>query len=113
MVFYNQRGRAICYTEDNEHIFLFSGEPVAYINGNSVYGFNGEHLGWFENGWILDHVCYYKYFSEIATGGPVKPVKHVKPVKCVKRVRPVKCVKRVRPVKCVKHLRWSSEIFWG
>lgn len=35
-------------TEDMT-IFLWTGEPVAYFIKNSIYGFNGKHLGWFEN----------------------------------------------------------------
>ena len=50
MTFYNKNGKPIAYTEDNEHIYLFTGQPVAYFYGDAVYGFNGHHIGWFENG---------------------------------------------------------------
>ncbi len=64
-----------------------------------MYSFEGSHLGWFENGWVFDlHGCRV-FFSENATGGPMKPVKNVKPVKGVKEV------KRTR---AVKNLSWST-----
>ena len=109
MVFYDNHGRPTAYTEDNVHIYLFTGEPVAYFDRDAVYSFNGHQFGWFENGWIRDLNGYCVFFTENATGsGPVKPVKHVCPVKHVKRVKPVKHVKRVRRVKAVKKLSWSQ-----
>ena len=109
MVFYDNHGRPTAYTEDDVHIYLFTGEPVAYLDDDAVYGFNGHQFGWFENGWIRDLDGYCVFFTENATGsGPVKPVKHVCPVKHVKRVKPVKHVKRVRRVKAVKKLSWSQ-----
>jgi hypothetical protein len=28
---------------------------VAYVDEDSVYGFNGKHLGWFRGGAVYDH----------------------------------------------------------
>ena len=47
--FYSKSGRAIAYTEDGEHICTFSGRPIAYLDGDVVYSFSGQHIGWFEN----------------------------------------------------------------
>lgn len=99
--------RPIAYTEDDEHIYLFSGAPVAYLSGDAVYAFGGQQLGWFEDGWIRDKKGGCVLFTEDARGGPVKPVRRVKPVKGVKRIKPVKSVKRVKSVKAVKILCWS------
>ena len=32
MVFYDNHGRPTAYTEDDVHIYLFTGEPVAYLD---------------------------------------------------------------------------------
>lgn len=109
MVFYDNHGRPTAYTEDGTHIYLFTGEPVAYFDRDTVYGYNGRHFGWFENGWIRDLNGYCVFFSENVTGsGPVKPVRCVCPVKSVKQVRPVKCVKEVRRIHAVNCLSWSQ-----
>lgn len=109
MTFYNKNGEPIAYAEDGEHIYLFTGEPVAYFHGDAVYGFNGKHLGWFENGWIRDlHGLCVFYSGDASGSGPLKPVKNVKPVKSVKSVRPVKSVREVKSVKSVKSLSWSN-----
>lgn len=108
MTFYNQYGEPIAYTENNEDIYLFNGQPVAYIFENTIYGFNGHQFGWFENGWIRDLNGFCVFFTEFASGfAPVKPVKHVKPVKQVKHVKPMKHVKHIRQVKPVSKSSWS------
>lgn len=109
VTFYDRHGYPIAYMEDGEHIFLFDGSPVAYVYDNAVYTFRGEHIGWFENGWVRDLSGRCAFFTEEATGsGPAKPVKRVKPVKSVKRVKPVKSVKQVRRVRSVNSLSWSE-----
>jgi len=109
ITFYNRNGEPIAYTEDGETIYLFTGEPVAYFHDDAAYGFNGNHLGWFEDGWIRDLHGQCVFYTEDASGsGPVKPVKHVKPVKSVKHVKPVKSVRQVKFVKSVKSLSWSN-----
>jgi hypothetical protein len=57
---YNNDGEAVAYidTEEDLTIYLWSGKPVAYLEKKSdrmlVYGFNGKHLGWFDNGAIYN-----------------------------------------------------------
>lgn len=107
--FYDKSGIPIAYSDDNDHIFLFSGESVAYLYGESVYGYNGRHLGFFIDGWIRDHHGDCVFFTDIAKGpGPVKPVKRVKPVKSVKSILPVKSVREVKPIKPITNLLWSN-----
>ena len=108
MTLYDRNGVPTAYSEDGEHIYLFDGQPVAYFYENTVYGYNGHQLGWFENGWVRDLQGKCVFFSENATGfGPTKPVKIVTPVKFAKRVKPVKHVKQVRKVRPVSSLTWS------
>ena len=64
MVFYDNYGRPTAYTEDDIHIYLFTGEPVAYIDRDAVYGYNGRQFGWFQNGWIRDLNGCCVFFSE-------------------------------------------------
>lgn len=105
--FYSKSGKPIAYTDDGEHIYTFSGKPVAYLDGHAVHSFSGQHIGWFEDGWIRDKTGKCVLFTDAASGGPLKPVKNVKPVKGVKHVKPIKGVKHVRSVKAVKSLSWS------
>lgn len=48
--FYDRNGRPYAYSDDGEHIFTFNGKPVAYICEDSIYRFDGQHVGYFESG---------------------------------------------------------------
>ena len=109
MNFYNSKGKPIAYIcDDGEHIYLFNGKPVAYLSENIVYGFNGYHLGWFEDGWVRDKRGKCVFFTENANGGPVKPIKQIAPIKGIKHIKPVKGVKHIASVKSVDSLSWSE-----
>ncbi len=108
ITFYDKSGCPVAYTEDGVNIFLFTGKPVAYFEGDSIFSFSGKHLGWFRNGWICDNSGLCVLFRTEATGGPIKPVKQVKPVKNVKNVKPVRSVKEVRPVRKNMSSSWSD-----
>lgn len=110
MVFYDCHGRPTAYTEDGTHIYLFTGEPVAYFDGDAVYGFNGKHLGWFSDGWIRDlHGCCV-FYSENATGsGPLKPLKQLCPLKGLKQFRPLKSLRELRHLRPFDSLSWSPQ----
>lgn len=118
MTFYDLHGKPIAYLDDDmETIYLFKGQPVAYLPGDgTVYRFNGNHIGWLDNGWIRDLAGYCVFFTEDARGsGPIKPVKKITPVKSVQHVKPVKHVKRVKSAKSANKLSWSKlsgEIFF-
>ena len=107
--FYDRDGKPTAYTEDGIHIYLFTGEAVAYLDGDSVFTYPGIHLGWFEDNWIRDHTGNCVFFTdETSGGGPVRPTRGAKPLKSVKSERPAKGIKQVRPAKAGKSLFWSK-----
>lgn len=108
MILYDRSGMPTAYTEDLDNIFLFSGQPVAYLFKNMIYGFNGKHLGWFENGWIRDLRGACVFFSEYAHGiGPTKPIKRNLPIKRVKLIKPIRTVRHVPRLPAIMSLLWS------
>lgn len=109
MTFYSSTGRAIAYCEDGEHIFLYSGEPVAYLYDGAIYGYNGNVYGWFEKGWIRDLNGSCAFFTEDADGsGPIKPIKSILPIKGIKGIKPIKGIKQIRPIKSINQIGWSN-----
>lgn len=107
MNFYDSNGKPIAYLSDDKHIFLFSGEPAAYFSGDAVYGFNGKYLGWFKDGWIIALDGTRVFFTEDATGGPMKPMKQMKPMKSMKKMKPMKSMKKMRSMKSMTSSSWS------
>ena len=89
-IFYNKRGSLIAYTEDNCHIFSFIGEPLAYINDDSVYNYEGKYLGFYQDGWIRDYDGLCVFFTKNAKGGPPRAMKEIGPVKSPKSKIPTK-----------------------
>lgn len=49
-------GNAVAYIADDGEasIYLWTGEAVAYLLQEKVYGWNGQHLGWFDSGIMRD-----------------------------------------------------------
>lgn len=108
MTFYDRNGKPVAYTEDDIHIYLFSGKPVAYCVDNAIYSFGGRHMGWFENGWIRDLHGACAFFTENAVGsGPMKPMKQMKPMKCMKQMKPMKAMREMKRMKAMNQLTWS------
>lgn len=95
------KGRASAYVvaDDDLTIYLWSGEPVAYLtrdNGRDfhVYGFNGKHLGWFVNGIVRDHegdaACALKDVVSNAQIEPIKSLKSLQSLKSLKELAPLR-----------------------
>lgn len=76
----------ISYDNDNI-IYMWDGRPVAYLEPtNTIYGFNGRHLGWFESGRVRNlrgEICgFNKMAADIYTGyEPYKAYKQYIPYK--------------------------------
>ena len=108
MTFYDLKGSPIAYCDDGENIYLFTGEPVAYLYNNMVYAYNGYQLGWFEKGWIRDLQGFCVFFTENAISGMIKPLKKLKPLKYLKRLKPLKGIRRIPRIKPFDKIGWSK-----
>jgi hypothetical protein len=107
IVFYDQQGNAVAYSEDAEHVYTFAGRAVAYLRDGSVYGFSGAHLGRFEAGLVRDNRGAVVFFTDEARGWLVKPVKKIKPLKGPKQLLPAKARAAPKPLKPVDCIAWS------
>ena len=83
----NGAPKAYIAWDDENTIYSFEGKPLAYVDEqNNVYGFNGRHLGWFEDGILWDHqgqrVGFIESTSPVFTQfEPFKGFKQFKPFK--------------------------------
>ena len=111
---FNSDGDTTAYidTEDDDlTIYLWGGKPVAYLHKKSgefhVYGFNGNHLGWFIDGIIWDH--------EGDVVGAIKEATSMytnyEPYKGYKEYKPYKGYKEYAPYKPYLSRSWSSMNF--
>lgn len=100
---FNSDGEAIAYIDaddDDLTIYMWNGTPAAYLEPDDddafhIYGFNGSHLGWYENGIVRNHQGYAVGFIEGATSvytnyEPYKEYKKYKPYKSYQKSAPYK-----------------------
>ena len=92
-------------TEEDPTIYLWDGTPTAYLVQSSIYGFNGAHLGWYEQGVVRDHEGSVAGFIRGAIDLPTR----VETVKGAKQVKPVKSVKELAPSRPPDSAAWSRE----
>jgi len=94
---YDPQGNAVAYVAIDYTIYLWEGDPVAYLYGSAnkyqVYGFNGKHLGWFTNGTIYDNdgnsVGFMKgAINSMTSDEPEKGFKSIKPNELLKESAP-------------------------
>jgi hypothetical protein len=109
---YNSDGEATAYidTDDEMTIYLWDGKPVAYLDGKSIYGFNGEHLGWFEHGVIWDHDGNCVGFIR----GAVSILTRLEPLKGLQELQPLRSLEELEPLEPLHSRLWSDmplEIF--
>lgn len=97
---YDAGGRPIAYCDDGRHLYAFSGAPLAYLDGESVYAFQGHHLGWWDRGWVRDHQGACVFFTDAAEGaGPILPTTHPRPAKGAKHAPPARAYKLPKPMR--------------
>lgn len=109
IVFYGQTGEAIAYCDDEKHIFLFSGDPVAYLDSDAVFSYRGILLGWFEMGWLRDTHGRCVAFSNSSSGGPPHPERKAMPMSASKRSLPSMERQDPRTLRPIHSNAWAAQ----
>lgn len=108
---FNGQGDAAAYIAPDEEftIYLWDGKPVAYLSKDgsdvAVYGFNGKHLGWFEDGIVRDHD------GRVACAVAVKErlrFTSFEPFKSFKQFKPFKSFQQLAPLRPLFVNAWST-----
>jgi len=102
---FDSEGEVVAYidTSDDATIYLWSGKPVAYLDGKSMYGFNGKHLGWFDQGVIRDHNGNGVGFIQ----GAISKLTRLEGLKSLKSLKPLKSLKELEPLKPLNSNQWA------
>ncbi|HUI40557.1 MAG TPA: hypothetical protein VL523_01180 [Terriglobia bacterium] len=97
---------------DGMTVYLWGGKPVAYLAGREadarndtfdLFGFDGQHLGWYEDGLLRDHQGLVVGFSRGASNRASKP----EGLRGPKQLEPLKKMQSLAPVKPLNHQGWS------
>jgi hypothetical protein len=93
----NARGSAQAYLAEDNIIYLYDGNAVAYIESANdnyhIYGFNGKHLGWLKSGTVYDNEGHL-VGGLSSSSNLVAPIE---PFKGMKRITPFKRMKEIAP----------------
>jgi hypothetical protein len=81
---------------------------LAWLSDDSVYSYSGEHLGWYVDGWVIDHTGCHVFFTDNSKGGPLRPIRQVLPIRGIRGVRPVRGVRQIKPLRPIRTLSWSE-----
>jgi hypothetical protein len=111
LTLYDPQGEPAGYIDckDDYTIYFWDGTPVAYLalNDNlySIYSFNGNHLGWFVNGIIIDHEG-----SMVGTSKDILSsiIYQMEPFKEFKKMKPVKKMRAQEPFTPLITSFWSN-----
>jgi len=85
-------------------LYLWSGTPCAYLVSESIYGFNGKHIGWFRDAVVYDHHGYVV----AATSGTFLRVVKIAPLKGLKELQPLRALEEIGPLKPIFTTLWSK-----
>ena len=108
MLLYDAGGHAVVYCDDNEHLYAFNGVPVAYLEDDSVYAFHGEHLGWWDHGWIRDHEGACVFFTEDADSAGLKlPLRRAAPTRAAHQPIGQRAYRLPKPPRAQNIAAWS------
>lgn len=105
---YDDGGRPVAYCDDGRHLYAFNGSALAYLDGDSVYAFPGQHLGWWDRGWVRDHDGACVFFTDAPGGpGPPLPIPQTPPPKVPKQATRRPAYQLPKPVRAVDASAWS------
>jgi hypothetical protein len=95
---YNIKGLPIAYiAKDHQTIYLWNGIAVAYLHENKIYGFNGSHLGWFED-FIARDLNGYKVGFIKSTCPCMTKLEKIKSIKKLEKIKSIKKIPKIKPV---------------
>lgn len=107
---FDKKGKAIAYIdyEEEASIFLFDGTPVAFLERDGedvvVWGYNGKHLGWYEDGILYDKKGYIAGGREDA----LTIFTQMEPFKQIQRITPIRPITSFAPFKPILSFAWSG-----
>ncbi len=95
----------IDHTSPEKTFYLWNGTPVCYLVEHQVYGYNGSHLGWFEDGVVYDlSGCRVGYNREA-----LRVIPHFEPFKSFKQFKPFRSFREFAHFRPLFSIRQSEE----
>ena len=101
--------RAYINYNDDASIYLWNGKAVAFLENDGsdmcVFGFNGNFLGWYEEGVLRNK----KGNAVGARKGAINMVTSIESIKSIQEISPIRPITPITPIKPIFSNSWSSE----
>lgn len=112
IILYDPQGNPCAYCEDGEHLWTFDGRPAGYLHEQSIYSYNGAHLGWHFGGWVRDHQGYVAFATNAgkADPGPMRNMLATLPSRGMKQTAPMKQARQTPPHRPNPVVLWSHRL---
>ena len=109
---YDQTGRAYAWLDPaGNHVIGLAGEHLAFIHGDSVYTWDGSHIGWWHDDHIRDQSGEVVVFLSNAIGlGVTMSINGTKPIAPRKAMIPKHPMKATQPVQPTQQTTWCAEM---
>ena len=109
-IIFDKDGNPILILHKNGRLVNFNGKSVGFLDGDSVFDYNGRHRGWFKNGVLRDHDGFCVGFTKRAKDSsvPVFPITKIPPIPSIAEIEPIRPIKSAKPIKPIKKLSWSN-----
>jgi hypothetical protein len=107
-IIFNKHGNPSLILHQNGHLISFSGKSVGFLDGDSVFDYNGRHRGWFEKGILRDHDGFCVGFLQGSRDiSPLLPITKISSIPAIPEIEPIRPIKEIKPIKPIKQLNWS------
>jgi hypothetical protein len=104
---YGREGEVVGWRE-GANLYDLGGTALALIDGEAVHSFDGGHVvGWFLDRNYRDRDGNVVAFEEGATGGPLKPLRHLRPFAPLRGLLPLRPLLALKPLRPLWTLDWS------
>src|SRR6266404_5497360 len=107
----DQQGVTASWLNENGVIHDREGEAIAFVRANAVDDYNGEQLGWFQNGFFRDGAGDAIAFMTGYVGGPLPPLHELPPIPPIPAIPPIPPVPAIPGIPPLPSLDWS-DVTW-
>lgn len=105
---YDRTGRVYAWLHETEKIYGLNGANLAFIADDSVYAWNGTHVGWWQDGHIRDRSGSVALFTADAESlGVARPARSARPAAPARSASPARPARSARPARPAKRTSWA------
>lgn len=109
---YDSRGQVYAWLDQrNARIMDRGGRPVALIRGDKVHGYNGRHLGWWDNDHLRDSTGSVALYKRGARGlGVIPPLPALPPLPPMPVMAPLPTIPALPPLRPFNRTAWANRM---